>query len=427
MTSDPVSPRVAGRPRRLTICLWDFSWYTRAAPGESFHDLDTAFEETVSRGFTTVRICAMPFLLAHPEVDGHERLDIRSLGGGVGVRTRWYDSRGGYSITPRSRLHALLESARRHGVTVILSSWEWQQSPAFSASPDWSDAVHATPDHERAAAAASAMADLLDDLRTQGLLDVVSYVEVHNEVDNCSLFPRQDGSHYKRFARELTEAVDVVRRRHPDVLVTASIGEPWVLEMDDLPRNFQVAHLHTYVYGVLGALGAELGLGHGSEPRPGDPFPTPFLAAMLRHDAPAFEDYLPSKGWRLEATGIPRELLYVHDWVDPDRWDLWLYEHYAEHRLGMRSTLDQWVEALARWAARAGVPAVVGEGHLGYTPRDSWFEDGPVGKDLCEHVVQRCIEHGVWGVVPCSNASPAHPMWREQAWLRRLNDRFLAG
>jgi hypothetical protein len=55
-----VHPRL---PDQLTITLWDFSWYTRTGPGQAFEDLDRAFGEAVERGYNTVRICAMPFLL----------------------------------------------------------------------------------------------------------------------------------------------------------------------------------------------------------------------------------------------------------------------------------------------------------------------------------------------------------------------------
>lgn len=88
---------------------------------------------------------------------------------------------------------------------------------------------------------------------------------------------------------------------------------------------------------------------------------------MLRPDAPAFDDYQPDEPWRLAATGIPRELFYAHDWVDPDRWDLWLYENYPAHRQAMRETLAQWVDSVAEFARGRGIPAVLGEGVVGYT------------------------------------------------------------
>ena len=45
-------------PEKLTITLWDFSWYVRTGPGEPFEDLDRAFTEAVQRGYNPVRICA---------------------------------------------------------------------------------------------------------------------------------------------------------------------------------------------------------------------------------------------------------------------------------------------------------------------------------------------------------------------------------
>jgi hypothetical protein len=230
--------------------------------------------------------------------------------------------------------------------------------------------------------------------------------------------------HYARLRGPLARAMDLLRARHPGIPVTYSLGEPWPLELADLPDG-QIAHFHFYVYGVLGALYRAVGLGHGTEPAPRvEAWPTPELAAMLRPDAPDFDSHRPDEPWRLAATGIPRELFYVHDWVDPDRWDLWLYEHYLPHREAMRRTLDLWVDAVAGFARRRGVPAVLGEGVLGYTPLLARFEEDPVGRGLAEYTVERCLAAGFQGIVPASNAAPHHPMWHtDQDWMRRVNAR----
>ena len=80
MTYRPV-PIPAHLPPRLTITLWDFSWYVRTGPGEPFEDLDRAFTEAVQRGYNTVRICAMPFLLFGSGLDT-SALRLGPLGGG---------------------------------------------------------------------------------------------------------------------------------------------------------------------------------------------------------------------------------------------------------------------------------------------------------------------------------------------------------
>lgn len=103
---------------RLAITLWDFSWYTQAGLGEPFADLDRAFAEAVDRGFNTVRICAMPFLLFSGRVQDADSLVIQGLGKDFGQRARWYDVRGGYRLDGLRRLTELFEAAARHDCRV---------------------------------------------------------------------------------------------------------------------------------------------------------------------------------------------------------------------------------------------------------------------------------------------------------------------
>ena len=69
---------------------------------------------------------------------------------------------------------------------------------------------------------------------------------------------------------------------------------------------------------------------------------------------------------------------------------------------------------------------MIGEGWIGYTPLHGTFEEGPIGRALAEIGIRTALEHGVWGVVLCSNAAPHHPMWADVAWQRRLNAEILA-
>ena len=110
----------------------------------------------------------------------------------------------------------------------------------------------------------------------------------------------------------------------------------------------------------------------------------------------------------------------MHDWCDPAAWDRWLYERYGLHRLAMEQLLDLWIDVAADWAHEHGVPLVLGEGWVGYTPLHATFEEGPVGADLCRRAVRRAVEVGAWGTVVCSNAAPQHPMWADVALQREL-------
>jgi hypothetical protein len=411
-------------PRRLTITLWDFSWYTQTTSGEPFQDLDAAFAEAVERGYNTVRICAMPFLLfGDHKLDTHQ-LHFTDMGAGVGQRTRWYNAAGGAMLDGRAHLRALFEAARRHDCYVILSSWEYQQSPAFLAGREWYDALIGIPHGQRHAALADAMIGLVQYLKDLGLADRIAYAELHNEVDLSRLSP--DGPHGKDPywpQRELVaDAVAMMQKAHPDILATTCYGIPPYSDMAAVPDNGQVAHFHVYIYGVLAALEEWAGV---RVPPP--EFPRPQLQSLLRDDAPRFEGYAKNVDpWRLEATGVSASMFYSYDWVNPAKWDRWLDENYHAYRDAMSQAIDDALAVLARWADQHGVPAVIGEGWIGYTPLLAEFEDGPIGQGLAEQALERCIEHGIWGVVLGSNSAPHHPGWRNVEWQQKWNARLRA-
>lgn len=406
-------------PRRLAITLWDFSWYTRAGAGEPFEHVDRAMSEAVDRGYNAVRICAAPLLVAGGlglddlaadlPIEG---LGRASTGGYYGMRTRWYDTPGGYRIDVRSRLFELLDAARRHGVVVILASWEYQQSCAFAGDPSWFAAIDAVPLGERFRVLGEAWDRLLGDIEAAGLTDVIAFTELHNEVDFSILPALDDGGESSG-----ATALERLRTRHPAQLLTASYGKPPHLAMHRVSPALGVAQFHVYSYGVLDALQRRIDI--RSEGTEG--FPNADLRALLRADAPTFAEYGRPAEWKLRATVVTDQMLYGYDWISAGAWDAWLDAHYAEYREVMLREIESRVIAVAEWAHWRQVPAVVGEGWVGYTPRDGGFEEGPAGLELAEHGIRAALEHGVWGVVACSNAAPHHPMWADAAWQRGMN------
>ena len=407
-------------PRRLTISLWDFSWYTQTTPEEPFHDLDAAFAQAVERGYNTVRICAMPFLLFGAHGIDAAQMRLTDMGAGVGRRTRWYDVAGGAVLDGRERLRALFEAARRHDCFIILSSWEYQQSPAFLQGREWYDALMAIPHGARHVAMANAMVDLVQHLKDLGLADRIAYAELHNEVDLSRLVPQGEPEPYWAQRALVADAVTVMRDAHPDIVATSCYGVPPYTDLASVPDNGQVAHFHVYVYGVLAALEEWAGV-RVTPPE----FPRPQLESLLRDDAPSFAGYAKEvESWRLEATGVSASMFYTYDWVDTAKWDRWLYENYQAFRIAMRQSIDDKLALLARWADQRRVPMVIGEGWIGYTPLLAEFEDGPIGQGLAEHAIQRSLELGAWGVVLGSNSAPHHPGWANVEWQQKWNSRL---
>jgi hypothetical protein len=418
--SSLTGPVPAHLPSRLTITLWDFSWYTQAGEGQPYADLDAAVSDAASLGYNAIRICAAPLLLfgglglddlaGGLEIEG---LGAAPGGGFYGQRTRWYDTPGGFRVDLRERLLALFDAAARHDIVIVLASWEYQQSPAFAASPRWFEAVDAVPLGERYAVLAAAWDRMISWLTAQGHRERIALVELHNEVDFSILPALEDGG-----ASEVAR----LRSRHPDLLVTASYGKPPHLAMHRVPDGLGAAQFHVYSYGVLDALQQRIDIrSEGS-----DGFPNETLRSLLRGDAPSVADYGRAADWKFRATVITDQMVYGYDWVDPQAWDAWLVEHYPPYEQVMHREIASRTIAIASWARWQGVPAIVGEGWVGYTPLHGAFEEGPIGRSLAEHGVRTALDHGVWGVVLCSNAAPHHPMWRLREWQRALNAEILA-
>lgn len=407
-------------PSRLTITLWDFSWYTRAGVGEPYEDLDAVCGDAAALGYNAIRICAAPVLLSGGLGldDLAENLEIEGLGhapdGAIyGRGTRWYDVAGGYALNLRARLLELFEACERHGLVVILASWEYQQSPVFAASERWFTAIDAVPLQERYRVLAQAWDGVIGELTAAGHRERIALVEVHNEVDFSILPALDDGG---------AEQVAWLSAQHPDLLVTASYGKPPHLAMHQLPSALGAAQCHVYSYGVLDALQQQIDIrSEGSEG-----FPNEALRSLLRADAPSVADYGRPAPWKLRATVITDQMIYGYDWIDPAAWDDWLDAHYPPFHEVMRREIASRVIAIAAWARWRGVPALVGEGWVGYTPLHAWFEEGETGRALAEHGIDTALAHGVWGVVLCSNAAPHHPMWQLRDWQREQNARVLA-
>ncbi|MDN3310896.1 cellulase-like family protein [Microbacterium oryzae] len=404
-------------PQRLTITLWDFSWYTRAEVGGPYADIDVAVVDAASLGYNAIRICAAPLLTfgdlgLDPRI-GIEGLGARADGGFYGERTRWYDAPGGYDIDVRQRLGELLDACERHGLVLILASWEYQQSTAFAADPTWFETIDAVPLGERYRALADAWDRMLGWITERGQRHLVALVELHNEVDFSMLPALTDGG-----------AAEVARlaERHPDLLVTASYGKPPHLAMHRVPVELGAAQFHVYSYGVLDELQKRIDIrSEGSSD-----FPNAELRALLRADAPTVEEYGRAAEWKYRATVVTDQMFYGYDVLNPQAWDDWLFAHYPAYHEVMRREIESRVIAIAEWARWQRVPAVVGEGWVGYTPLHGTFEEGEIGRSLAERGIDTALENGVWGVVLCSNAAPHHPMWQLREWQREVNGRILS-
>lgn len=428
MNYQPV-PIPSHLPEKLTLTLWDFSWYVRTGPSEPFADLDRAFAEAVARGYNTVRICAMPFLIFGSGLDT-SAITLDRLGGTYAQRVRWYDVKSPTTIDAQSHLLNLFRAAERHDCYVILSSWEYQQSPAFATDRSWFDALMAVEPEHRGDRLADALADLIDFLADHGLDDRIAFTEIHNEVqaghltDDLTISSDDPGGMVVALRPRMTRALARFHDRHPDRPCTVNYAGVPAGGLRGLPENADVLVFHPYVYGVLGEFIETFGLR-----RPITEFPQQAAAAsFLLPDAPRIGDWtLPEQDrWKLSATFVGGGTAYAHDWGDAESIDRWLYDHYGAHREEMATKLGLWLDVAADGALARGVPLVFGEGWIGYTPLEGNFEEGPVGAEFCRQAMRESRRVGAWGAIVCSNAAPQHPMWQDVGLQVECNRLFTA-
>ena len=423
-------PVADSAPERLTVCLWDFSWYVRTGAGEPFEDLDRAAAETAERGYNTVRICAMPFLLFGSGLDT-SAVSLDRLGGEYGQGVRWYDVKAPTVLDGRQQLLELLAACRAHDLFVILSSWEYQQSSSFSTTPDWWRALDAIDPEDRTTAVAESLSALIDFAEEHGYGDRIVFTELHNEVqvghlaDGLPSWRTDEVACLLAIEPRLTKGLRRFHELQPDRPVTVNCAHVPVEAMRAIPAEIDVAVFHPYVYGVLDEVTQAFDL-RGSLAD----FPRAAVdaAGLLRAGAPEATSWvLPADiAWRMDATIVGKPEIFLHDWVDAEAFDRFLYERYSLHRTEMDRILRTWLAVAADFAATRGVPLVFGEGWIGYTPLHGSFEEGPVGAAFCRLAVRESKRVGAWGTIVCSNAAPHHPMWSDVALRRDCNDLFLS-
>jgi hypothetical protein len=411
-------------------------------PSEPFGDLDRALDELVQRGFNAIRACGMANWIYKPDGRRRRSVDLTNMsgttgGGGFGRYVRWKNSVGGVRIDPLEMSLRFLGGCKQRGIYVVLTNLILEIAGEFSADPEIWDVLDRASPEGMWDQIENATALLLREIREHGLADVIAYVEIHNEQDihrMAKVGNEADGP-VARYNNHLERARDRYRREIPGLAVCGGHSgyQYWPEEMVRQSACQDVLHQH--VYDFKGILHEYYKVLDCSWFKPClSPWPCPEAAKVLRPDAVPVGQWLPPKG-RLERIrlGVPqaectRRMFYLMDWLEPQSFDYWLYGHYQEHALGMRDRIRTQIQALAREAARRGVPAATGEGWISYSPLLAEFEDGPVGKTIAEDAVRDCIENDYWAIVPNSNSSPAHARcWAERDWHLKVNDWILSG
>jgi hypothetical protein len=422
------------------ICDWTFSWYTYVAPGEPYTDLGEAMRQTRERGFDTLRICSMPSYVTRAVDSGRDELEISNLGKGVADNLRWYNFRGGVKIEPVERLLWLFREARRHGMRIIVSNWDLNQSFKFEVEPVlYQTLLRMTTLEEEFAHIEHTLRTVLRLLSEHDLLDVISVVEIHNELEGMEVGPssqlfREVENHeegpkgtdpgarqvIRSKVRDLIEQViSALRAEFPGLLYSVNTVWPWTEPAP--PANQDVYSVNFYLTDSP-ALADYLALFENGDVWQGMIIQDR-VNPLLRAGAPHFDDWLASLGKRWRDPYYPQ--CYLALYAEPRKMSDFFSHVFAQAEPAIKRQATAWLDELQQLSRSTGKPWYLGEGYANLISLSSLWDSGEQCRGFHEWVVQQAMELGASGMTPNTEACPENPdIWRLADWIRAMNGRI---
>lgn len=373
------------KPRRVTNAMWDFSWLNCHYPGGAFEDFDKVTDELLERGFNTVRIDAFPLVIDQLISDHKETFLVPAS-----PLLNWGPSQIDWKHNVVAELIEFMTITKKKGIHVILSSWgKGDRTP-------YSDRNLFRRAWQR----------VLDILKQNNLMSHVLYVDLDQEFPHFSPFSKELTRLGKKTAKPATDEAGAMaqagmtkgawnkaqgafvkehfestlahfHQRHPGVRFTFSLTSFWNEVRALKPAGLDVLELHIWIKGQLNDY-------------------TGFNKLEKDRD--------PARDYKSYMAGIRAAMKDVDS----------LREH-------MRGQMD-----VARsWAGELNVPLTTTEAWGPW-----WHMDHPDLEwewlyDWCEYCMGISGDYGFWGVTPWNYSHPYWENWKNVAWYRKVNQRFL--
>ncbi len=370
-------------PRRLTIVMWDQAFLLRHVPGESYENYDRILDETIERGYNTLRLDPMPqwLDLSRPET-------VYCWDDPQTPYLPWCWNKAGQGLLVEWLIE-FMEKVQRRRLNYILSAW-WFTNISSSPLPVSPNDLHTHPE------AAEAWARMLREWQKHFGFDGLVYVDLHNELpfflpDFEQRYERETGSPWNEggdplnaqqiafLASEVNPALANLQREFPQLRFTASIhgDERWT----DVPLQFDCLDVHFYA---------------DADPR------------WLNRTR--FVDFMP------------------HFFTDT----VW-HKEFSQRCMATRQSTAPMLRAAQRsklatfsaWAEIKGMPLTTSKSWSSWFYTDSPDLDWGWLLDWSEWSVDDASEYRMWGWTPHNYCQPQFKNWQDLQWHRRLTDRFL--
>jgi hypothetical protein len=440
--ANPARPRAipSHLPDRLAICYIGWEWITQALPDEPYGNMDQVLQQVRARGFNTVRAEMGLNWMFDRRGQRRGKMKFRGWVEGASSNLQCHAyTKGGGVHDVFERVMQLFELARKYDLFVITTSWEYQDALSHVADEKIRDEIVSVPYNDRLQLLAQQYARLLTALKKRQLEKRLALVEVINELNHPPIFCAPESTPPQTFAdwtaaksppaceharlRELAHsAVALLRKRHPDLLITVDLGSAndfttiW-------PENSQVADHHVYQDGIVQGFWRMAGIGGI---RPGGPMPSEaFIKQYLKPNPMSWQE-IQRRGAHVRQNWLSIAWLYEN--LDNARFDEWCAEHYDEYRDRIRTSIDNKYDTAHKFASGRGLPLVVDEGGILYPPQKSKFVMTKQGREGEEMFINAAIRTGHWGVLPTGYTRPDNLTWHNEGqidWLRGVNRRIL--
>ncbi len=380
-------PRERLTPRRLTFAMWDQAFLLRHGPGGSFADWDRVLDETLARGYNTVRLDPMPQWLDLTQPD-----KVLHWPDPASPFLPWDWNTAVTATAGRWLIEFMEKLLARPALHYTLSAWWFGLTLGH---PLMGPPVLRTPANHLEGAEMWAV--MLREWKRRFGFERLVYVDLANEVPY--FFPgflerlkKEHGLDWgatgaftpaqaQAIAAELNPALALLRREFPELRFTISIHGD--LRWLDVPLELDCLDVHFYA---------------DADPR--------------WSDRTRFGELMP-------------HLFKRNDWHAEfsDRCRRTAGAIAPMLRQRQRAKLAQF----ARWADERGAPLTTTEAWSTWYYFDSPDLDWGWLLEWAEWSVDDARDAGMWGWTPHNYLQPHFANWRDVDWHRRLTDRFLRG
>lgn len=385
-TPDAYDMREHLAPRRLTMAMWDQAFVLRHAPGGSFADYDRVLDETVERGYNTLRLDPMPQWIDLSKPEKMLQWPDPKLPFMPWCWNRDVEGPAGTWLI--EFMEKLLERPSLH---YTLSAWWFCNVPpaTHQAGPP---VLRLPANHVEGA---EMWCTILTEWKKRFGLDRLVYLDLANEVP--FFFPgfqermkKETGADWNApvlspeqvqfTANELNAALRLLRREFPELRYTCSIHGD--LRWLDIPVEFDCLDVHFYA---------------DADPRWAErtKFPEFIQDGLFTNDT-----------WHAE---FSRRCGQARNAIAP------MLRARQRHKLAQ----------FAAWSRQRGAPLTTSESWASWFYLDTPALDWGWLLEWASWSVEDAIDHQMWGWTPHNYVQPQFKNWQDVRWHQTLTERFL--